>query len=485
MTKAIKKLLVKYKEIPVAVKASIWFVVCSVLQRGISFITVPIFTRLMTTSQYGVYSTYVSWYTILIVFTSLNLYYGVFNNAMINFENQRDRYISSMQGLVTVITGIFFIVYLLFREFFNNFLGMTTPLVLLLFIELLVTPALQFWTVHNRFAYKYKSIVAVTLFKSIINPILGIIFVLLSEEKDVARIATIVLVEVIVCGFVAIYQFFKGKCFYDLKFWKYALVFNIPLIPHYLSGTILNQGDRVMISQMVGNTEVAFYSVANNIGQLMNIVTSAIASSFTPWVYQKLKEKDVSEIPRVTNLLLLLMAALVSILMFLAPELMAIIAAPEYAEAVYVIPPIAASVFFVFTYNIFSNVEFFYGVRRYVTIGSISAACANLVLNWIFISLYGYYAAGYTTLFCYIIYGLSHLWFSKKVLKENNIPTGAFDSRVVLGLSAIVIALVVLQNFLYPHRVIKNILILIVLLVMMWKRKFIISEFKKLRSKKA
>ena len=73
----IKLLKEKYGKISIPVKASLWFVICSILQKGIALITVPVFTRLMTTEQYGFFSTYTSWYSIILVFTSLNLYYGV------------------------------------------------------------------------------------------------------------------------------------------------------------------------------------------------------------------------------------------------------------------------------------------------------------------------------------------------------------------------------------------------------------------------
>ncbi len=475
----VSRLIKRYKEIPLPAKASIWFVICSILQRGISFITVPIFTRMMSTEQYGAYSTYISWYSILIVFTSLNLYYGVFNNAMIKYEKSRDKYISSMQGLIIVITGSFFCVYLIFRDIFNNLLGMTTPLVLLLFIELLFTPSLQFWTVHNRFRYKYKNIVIVTLIKSIANPCLGIIFVLLSDQKDLARIISTVLVEVIVCGIIAAYQFYKGKCFFNKEYWKYAVLFNLPLIPHYLSGVILSQSDRIMISNFINDSAVAFYSVASNLAQVLNMFTAAIVSSFTPWLYHELKEKRTSEIHRITMLLLLLMAAVLLIMMFLAPELLSIIAAPAYAEAVYVIPPIAASTFFIFMYNLISNVEFYFEERKFVTIGSITAACANLILNWIFIPRYGYYAAGYTTLLCYMIYSLSHLGFSQIVLKKNLHSDNAFNVRQILGLSIVVLLITILQNFIYSNLILRYALILLLIVVMVLKRQTIIIEIKK------
>ena len=46
------KFLQKYRNMSVQV-GSFWFLICSFLQKGISSITTPIFTRLLTTEEYG------------------------------------------------------------------------------------------------------------------------------------------------------------------------------------------------------------------------------------------------------------------------------------------------------------------------------------------------------------------------------------------------------------------------------------------------
>ena len=95
----------KYRSLSVQAKAALWFTICSFLQKGISFITVPIFTRLMSTEEYGTYTVYLSWLQILTIMTSLYLFNGVYDNAMAKYEKQRDEYTSAMQGLTLVITG--------------------------------------------------------------------------------------------------------------------------------------------------------------------------------------------------------------------------------------------------------------------------------------------------------------------------------------------------------------------------------------------
>ena len=83
------KLLVKYRSIPVQVKASLWFLICAFLQKGISFITTPIFTRLLSTSEYGQYNVFNSWMNIIIVIVTLNLFSGVYTRGLVKFEKDR------------------------------------------------------------------------------------------------------------------------------------------------------------------------------------------------------------------------------------------------------------------------------------------------------------------------------------------------------------------------------------------------------------
>ena len=54
----------------------------------------------------------------------------------------------------------------------------------------------------------------------------------------------------------------KGKKCFNKEYWRYALSFNLPLVPYYLSQIIFNQSDRLMINSMTGKGEAAMYGVA-------------------------------------------------------------------------------------------------------------------------------------------------------------------------------------------------------------------------------
>ena len=83
LKKVTKELLIKYENLPVQMRASVWFLLCGFLQRGISVITTPIFTRIMTTTEYGQYNVFSSWMSIITCFVSLNLYGGVYAQGLV------------------------------------------------------------------------------------------------------------------------------------------------------------------------------------------------------------------------------------------------------------------------------------------------------------------------------------------------------------------------------------------------------------------
>ena len=75
----------KYKSLPIQAKASCYFLICSFFQRGISTVTTPVFTRLLSTEEYGQYNVFNSWMNIITVFVTLNLSYGVYAQGLIIF----------------------------------------------------------------------------------------------------------------------------------------------------------------------------------------------------------------------------------------------------------------------------------------------------------------------------------------------------------------------------------------------------------------
>lgn len=116
--------------------------------------------------------------------------------------------------------------------------------------------------------------------------------VLLNEQKDLARIVSCVLVQCIVGGILYIVNLKHARKALCWDYVKFALLFNLPLLPHYAAMYVLDAFDRIMIQTMVGFSAAALYSVACNLGNVLKIVTNSINNSIVPWIYEKLGQGE-------------------------------------------------------------------------------------------------------------------------------------------------------------------------------------------------
>ena len=480
----LKKLSDRYRALPIQVKASFWFLICSFLQKGISSITTPIFTRLLDTAEYGRFSVFNSWLDIITIFVSMNLYAGVYSQGLIKFDKERNIFSSSFQGLTLTLVAIWMVIYLLFKSFWNSLFSLTTVQMLAMLLMIWSTAVFGFWAAEQRVKLSYVKLVVVTLIVSVAKPVLGIIFVINAEDKVTARILGLALVELIGYSGLFISQMVRGKKFFSAQFWKYALAFNIPLIPHYLSQIVLSSADRIMINRMVGESEAGIYSLAYSVSMIMTLFSSALGQTISPWMYQKIKDNKIKDISSVAYPSMIFIAGVNILPILFAPEIVRIFAPSEYYDAIWVMPPVAMSVYFMYVYDLFAKFAFYYEKTGYIMLASVAGAVLNILLNWIFIKKYGYYAAGYTTLVCYVVYAIAHYIMMRIVCRKNIGKIRVYDLRFLLGITIGFLAVGFIGLMLYHYTVLRYCFIGVLFIVVILKRKAIIKAIKEIRESK-
>ena len=444
-------LIKKYRGMSPAVRTSIWFTICNFLQRGTAFITVPIFTRLLTTEEYGVCNVYFAWFEIFLLITSLKIPYEGLNNGLIRYEEDKDGYTSSAAGLIMVMTLGAGIVYLMFHRQINKITGLSSLIMGLMFVQLFFNSPLMLWTNRERFDFHYRWPAVITLISTILNPVIAVLAVLNTSYRAEARIIASVAVQSFFGLFLLIFLFKKGKVFCKKEYWSFALRFNLPLIFYYISQSILNQSDRIMINYYEGSGKAAIYSVAYSAATIILLLVSAVNGSFNPWMYKKLKAGHLEEIRRTSGLLCLMVGGATLVMSLFAPILVRIMATSDYSQAIWVIPPVAASVFFVFLYMMFANIEMYYNETKGIPLISVICSGTNLLLNAVFIPVYGYVAAGWTTLGCYILLTILHYLMMKKACRKYHVEESLFPENALLLIAAGVIAIAVFVLQIYQR----------------------------------
>ena len=164
----------------------------------------------------------------------------------------------------------------------------------------------------------------------------------------------------------------------------------------------------------------------------------------------------------------------------LAPEIIAIFAPKEYYDAIWVIPPVVMSVFFSFSYYFFAIFEYYYERTKTIAIASCFGAILNIILNYLLIPVFGYFAAGYTTLICFIIYAVLHYTFMQKICKEKLEGREPFSVKVYIIIAAIFMAFGFVFQMTYSNILIRYSLLLAFLIGILLKRKLLLSKVKML-----
>ena len=472
----------EWQKLPITAKVSFSYAICGIIQNCISFLTLPIFTRLLTTEQYGQVTVYASWSSLLVIFLTLQLPYGSFSRAMVKFENSRYEYISSVEGICILISFLFIVIYLPFRNIWNRIFELPTGIVLLMVMQILSTSGIAFWSGKKRFEFKYKEVIVVTLLLAIFSPIVQFICIICSAQKGYAKIIGDASISIIIGCTIFIYCLVKGKVIYNKSYWKYALGFNIPLLAYYLSQMVFNASDKIMISHIEGKDKAAIYGVAYSLAIVLNFILTAINNSYIPWFYEKLKNNKQEDNVPIANGIACLMALLLLIIIWFSPEIIYIMAGKKYMEAIWIIPPVAMSVLLLFYSQLSINFEFFFEKKKILIFASVGAAFVNILLNAILIPILGYYVAGYTTLISYLLFAVTNYIAVKKIMKDNNIYSQGIDSKKLVIIFVIFSIIGFSGMALYKHVYFRIIISCIVLGYIVYKLPLIKKYWKLIKN---
>ncbi|MCK1157870.1 lipopolysaccharide biosynthesis protein [Streptococcus uberis] len=395
-------------------KISTYYILGTLFNQGFSFITVPIFSRLLSTADYGIVTTFTSWVGMATIVVSGAVYMAV-RSSFIDYVNSVDDVISSLNSFTIVNTLFLAIVAYLI----SLILGIQIPIILfvLCMIHSLGSALIQNYTMLLMMQYRYKLrtflLVIPNLFSVIVSMILIIFF--MKTDLYLGRIVPTALTQGFFGMIVLTLTYLKSPKFWNYSYIRYALKISAPLILHGIALNLLSQSDRVMITIYRGPSETGIYSLIYNFSMIATVITSSLEGIWVPWFINKLKEGRELDINRIAKYYIEFMMVAMGVLILISPEIIKILSDRKYWIGMSIVPPVILANFFIFAYTLYVNVEHYYKKTLSITLNTIIAAVLNIVTNFIFIPKFGYIAAAYSTLFAYFISLLLHERFSKKL----------------------------------------------------------------------
>lgn len=400
------------------------YLIANIINKAIAFLTIPIFTRLLTTNEYGIVSTYSSYVLVLQFFMGLSSEYTI-RNAYIDFENEIDDYVFSMYSLAFFVSFIIsVIIYVLNETTLHITTNMICACCLLQSFMTYINNAMSDKLMMEKDYIKRSMLISMP---NILSVILGVIFVLaMKENRSLGRILGYV-IAISMFGIYNILRIYKlSKKNIRLEYYIYILKISPPMIFHGLSIVLLSQLDRIMITSLRNSSETGVYSLIYSMSLIAYAISNAINGVWTPWFTEKYKNKMYKEINRRAFQFLYILSMLTVIIMFVSPEIIKFIAPKEYWNGIPMIPPLTLASFITYVYTYYVGLELYEKRTKTISILTTIAAIVNAWTNYIFIPRYGALAAAYTTLFSYIVLFLLHAIVSTQL--NNNL----FGLKIVL-----------------------------------------------------
>lgn len=477
----IYKFLKKYKSLSLTLKATLWFTICNFALKGISFICMPLYTRLLPTEEYGRLTVLTSYETIFTIFATFELYLGAHQRGILKYKKDLNTFEQTIVLSSNLLTILVFVLVRIFIKPFYQFTGVSLTIYFLMSIYFLGYAPYNCWLNKKRFDYDYKAAVSVTITIAILTNIFPILTIKIFNNTAFVKIASTLIISSIVY-FPFWFLYFKPKNIINnwsnvKEYLLFSLKFQGPLVFHSLSYYILNQSDRIMIEKFSDSSKVAFYSVAYSFATVIILVQNSFNQVLKSWRYKALENKRYNDMKKLSNLVIALVGTGIILFMLIAPEVFKILFPKKYFEAIICMPPITISVFFLFLYTIFVDIESYYGKTSYIAYVSTFCAILNILLNYLGMKIFSYVICAYTTLFCYIIMSFLYYIFMKKTCRDFNINTIPVDSKFIWKFSCVLLFIFIIVKIVYGNLLIRYSILILILIIIFIKREYIKNIF--------
>ncbi|WP_294903650.1 oligosaccharide flippase family protein [uncultured Eubacterium sp.] len=390
-------------------KASFCYLIGNFFNKGLAFLTIPIFTRLLSTTDYGIINTYSSWAGILSMIVGFAMHMSI-RNAFVDYKDDTESYLSTIIKFTLLSSLGFMLIFYAVVKIFR--INISLSLVFICLFHSVASSIIEDVSCYFMMKYNYIKRTILMILPNLISVCVAIFLISYILKKDL-YLGKIIPEALTIIIFAIILSICYTKKGFNTAYIKHALKISLPLILHGAALNILSNSDRIMITWLADASQAGIYSLVYSLGMVTYAITLSIDGIWIPWFTNKMKEKSYDEINYITKDYIKLITYIMCGLIIVSPEILKILASKSYWEGIKLIPIIIVANFLFFAYNIYSNLEHYYKKSNQITALTILAAVLNLVLNYIFIPKFGYVAAAFTTAISYFVVFILHSIYSK------------------------------------------------------------------------
>lgn len=395
------------------------YTLCNLGIRGVSFFTIPLFIRLLSTEEFGRFNVFISIESALFVFSALAIHASI-KNAYYDKKDTFDDYIKNCvyidffnSLLIFFISNV--IVFLFQKEIDLSFTEVNL-LVFSGFCQALIT----IYTSRIIMEYKSGDFVIVSFLSAITGILLSLLFIftLFSTNHYFGRIYGAVSGWLIAAAYVTYKIFKSGIAEVSFRDWKYGLKISLPIVPHGLSQIALSTSSTIIIKYIYSATLAGIYSFTYTITLIPQVLFSSIVNVWEPWFFERMNKKEYAKIKMASTHFCIFISIIFLLMACIVPEIVEILATSDYYDAKDISIIALLGCYFSTLYYIPCEIEYYYKKTNYIALSTFLCAVLNISLNVMLMQCYSYKIAAYVMLFSYMLYFLFHMFVSIHICKE-------------------------------------------------------------------
>lgn len=406
--------------------------IAKISTQAINFLMLPLYTALLSTSEYGEIDVYTSLSMIILPFLTLQLEMGIFRYFITaKTENERVQVVSSglvMAGMsVLVCTALYYAVtaftMVRYRQYLCiYYLSQACSAVLLQEARA---------EGKNR-VYGIASFIASALAVS-----LNALFIAGFHWK----VEGILLASILAQCASAMYILFATDIVHYFRIsavtWdacRELLRYSIPLIFNQISSWVINSSDRLIIIRFLGTAVNGVYAVANKFSNTINTFFGLFNLALTENIVRCIGDEDGQEyITRLFTLISSMYLMLATGVMNLLPFVFDLLIDSSYAAAYNHVPILLAGMYFSGMAAVLGSIYIACKHTKNVSITTTLAAVCNIVVHLVLLKPFGLYAASLSTLVSFALLFLYRLIFIRNVFPiQINMRKAALPACIML-----------------------------------------------------
>lgn len=383
--------------------------------RVVSFILLPLYTALLSKSEYGSYDLLNTISIFLIPIITLQLEEGMFR-FLIDAKSDEEK--SKIFTQTIVYITISFIISSLLIILFSNLISYKYGYYLVGY--LFGSIIFNITTAFARGESRWKLYSFLSFINSFINIVLNVLFIAVFKWGLVG----LFLAYIISCVIIGIYGLFKlgaykylNRKYLDKKTMNSMVKYAFPLVPNNISWHAISLSDRLIITNILNVSANGIYSVANKFPTIINTCYGFFNVSWRESASKMVLKEERDEFYNSVyiNLKHFLMTSSILVVAFL-PFVFNILINSNFNEAYAYIPLMILSTYYANMSNFSSGIFAAYKDNKVLVPTTIVAAILNLIIGFVFIKKIGLFAPILGTLVSYAVINIYRNYKLRKYL---------------------------------------------------------------------